>query len=95
MTKWNLVAAAGAIIAVAFFIAQLIHGFVFGLGLALFGAGEQINHPRGSEVVRGKIVNSSIKTGINPREPDFFSLSLVAIGIGLVAISLLLAVFAP
>ena len=34
---WNLVAAGGAIIAIIFFVAQLNHGFLFGLGLLLFG----------------------------------------------------------
>jgi hypothetical protein len=95
VTKWNLVAAAGAIIAAVFFIAQLTHGFLLGLGLLLLGLGKQINHPQRSEMVRGGIVNSSIAIGIDPWEPNLFGLSLVAIGIGLVAVSLLLAVFAP
>ena len=92
---WNLVAAAGVIIAAAFFSVLLTHGFLLELGLLLFVAGERINHPRRSEIVQSEIVNSSITTEINPWEPKLFSLSLDALGIGLVAVSLLLAVFAP
>jgi len=86
---------AGATIAAAFFIAQLTHGFLLGLGLLLFGAGERINHPRRSEIVRSEIVDCSGTTEINPWEPSLFGASLDALGIGLVAVSLLLAVFAP
>jgi hypothetical protein len=63
---WNVVAAAGAIIVVVFFMAQLTHGFLLGLGLLLFGIGERINHPMRSEIVRG----SSMTTESNPREPQ-------------------------
>jgi hypothetical protein len=92
---WNVVVAAGAVIAVVFFMAQLTHGFLLGLGLLLFGTGERINHPMRSEIVRGEIVGSSITTESNPREPKGLGVSLDAIGIGLFGIGLFLVVLAP
>jgi hypothetical protein len=92
---WNLVAAAGAVIAAAFFAAQLTHGFLLGLGLLLFGAGERVNHPRRNEIARGEIVGSSITTESNPWKPNLTGLSLDAFGIVLFAFSLFLAVAAP
>jgi hypothetical protein len=72
---WNLVAAGGAIIAVIFFVA---HGFLFGLGLLLFGIGERINHPARSKLPHGDSGGSS-STSITesyPREPTGFGISL-------------------
>jgi hypothetical protein len=92
---WNLMAVAGAVIAVTFFIAQLTHGFLLGLGLLLFGIGERINHPMRSEIVRREIVGSSITTESNPREPTGLGISLDVIGILLVGIGLFLTVLAP
>jgi hypothetical protein len=66
-----------------------------GLGVLLFGAGERINHPRRSEIVRSVIVDCFGTTEINLWEPGFFGASLDTLGIGLVALSLLPAVFAP
>ena len=92
---WNLMAAAGAVIAVAFFIAQLTHGFLFGLGLLLFGTSERINHPMQIELERGEIVRSSVTIESSPREPTGLGVSLDAIGICLLVISLFLMVSAP
>jgi hypothetical protein len=94
---WNLVAAAGVIIAVIFFVAQLNHGFLFGLGLLLFGIGERINHPVRSKLPRGESGGSSSTsvTESYPREPTGFGISLDTLGIVLIGISLFLAVLAP
>jgi hypothetical protein len=92
---WNLLAAAGAIIAAAFFMAQLTHGFLLGLGILLFGAGERINHQQPSEIVRDEIVDSSITNKSNPREPNLFGLTLDALGIVLIVVSLFLVMLAP
>jgi hypothetical protein len=92
---WNLIAAAGAVIAVAFFIAQLTHGFLLGMGLVLLGVGERINHPARSDFVRGEDSHSSITTESDPREPNLSGLALDILGIGSIGIALLLMVFAP
>jgi hypothetical protein len=92
---WNLLAAVGVIIALAFLVAQLTHGFLFGLGLLLLGTGERINHPRRSEIVRDEIVSSSTATEGNLWQPNPFGLSLDALGVGLFTVGLLLAIFAP
>jgi hypothetical protein len=94
---WNLVAAAGAIIAVIFFVAQLNHGFLLGLGLLLFGIGERINHPMQSKFPRGESVGSSSISiaESRPREPTGFGISLDTFGIVLIGITLFLAVLAP
>jgi len=92
---WDLMATAGAVIAVAFFIAQLTDGFLFGLGLLLFGTGERINHPMQFELKHGVIVDSSVNTESSPREPTGLGVSLDAVGIWFLVIGLFLMVFAP
>jgi hypothetical protein len=53
---WNIVAAAGAVIAVAAVPAQFTAAFLIGLGLLLFGAGEWVNRPRQTQVKGTKVV---------------------------------------
>jgi hypothetical protein len=85
---WNLMAVAGVVIIVTFFIAQLTHGFLLGVGLLLFAIGEGINHPTRNEIVRGS-------TESTPWEPNGLGISLDAVGIGLIGLSLFLVVLAP
>jgi hypothetical protein len=92
---WNLMAVAGVVIIVTFFIAQLTHGFLLGVGLLLFATGEGINHPTRNEIVRGEIVASSISTESTPWEPNGLGVSMDAVGIGLIGLSLFLVVLAP
>ena len=82
---WNLVAATGAAIAVAFFIAQLTHGFLLGMGLLLFGIGERINHSGRRDIVPAEI----------SREPNVVGLVLDVFGTVLFGIGLFVTVFAP
>jgi hypothetical protein len=77
---WRLITAAGAIVSVVFLIAQLIHGFLLGVGLLLFGIGGWINHP-----VRQQMCRNTNSVG----------LALNDVGIVFVGLSLLLMVFAP
>jgi hypothetical protein len=90
---WNVVTIAGAVITVTFFILQLTHGFLLGLGLLLFGIGERINHPMRSKMDRGR--GSSVTIESDPRDPNGLGFSLDAIGIGLFMIGLFLMVMAP
>jgi hypothetical protein len=92
---WNLIAAAGAITVVAFFIAQLTHGFLLGIGLLLFGVGERINHREPRGIVSTEIPGSSITTESYPRDPNLAGLALDVIGIVFFGIGFLLMVLAP
>jgi hypothetical protein len=92
---WSLLAVGGAIIAAAFFVAQLIDGFLLGLGLLLFGAGERIKHHRCNESMRYDVVESCNAYEMKCEEANCSALLLDAFGIELVVVGLLLAVFAP
>jgi hypothetical protein len=93
---WNLLGAAGAAIAVASVTAQFVPGFAIGLGLLFFGAGEWVNHPRRTEIVRGEMPGSYITTRSNPWKPKPFGLLLDAVGIGLFGFGVFrLVVLAP
>jgi hypothetical protein len=63
---WGLLGAAGALISIASAPKPFVPGFVIGLGLLFLGTGEWINRPTRTEITRGEIVGSYIKTESNP-----------------------------
>jgi hypothetical protein len=79
---WNIVAAAGAVIAVAAVPAQFTAAFLIGLGLLLFGAGEWVNRPRQTQVKGTKVVGIFKVTG-NLWKPKVHGILMDALGIGL------------
>jgi hypothetical protein len=92
---WNLTVAAGAVIAVIFFIAQLTHGFLFGIGLLIFGIGERINHREPRDIANSDISTSSTTIARDYPEPNRIGLALDGVGIFVLGIGVLLSVFAP
>jgi hypothetical protein len=74
---WNLLGAAGALLAIASAPVQFVPGVLMGLGLLCFGAGEWGNHAIHMKRSNGVIVESY------PWYPYFFGLLLDAIGTGL------------
>ncbi|HKM87596.1 MAG TPA: hypothetical protein VJX48_03240 [Xanthobacteraceae bacterium] len=74
---WNLIAAAGALLAVASVAVQFVPGVLMGLGLLFFGAGEWGNHAIHVKRSSDTVVESY------PWYPYPFGLLLDAIGIGL------------
>jgi hypothetical protein len=92
---WNLTVAAGAIVAVIFFIAQLTHGFLFGIGLLMFGIGERINHREPRDIANSNISTSSAASASDYPEPSRIGLALDVVGIFVLGIGVLLSVFAP
>jgi len=91
---WNLVAAAGAIIAVASITEKFVPGFPIGLGLLFFGVGESANHPRRTEI-KGVTLGNIYKITGNPWKPKVFGLFLDAFGVGLFGLGLFQVAFAP
>ena len=87
---WNLIGAAGALLAVGSVAAQFVAGVLMGLGLLFFGAGEWGNHAERVTRFDGVIVD------LNPWHPYVFGLLLDAIGIGLFGFGLYrLVAFGP
>jgi hypothetical protein len=80
---WNVVAAAGGLIAVAALWQQFIAAFPIGLGLLSFGVGEWINHPPRTEIARSVVVNIHTKTGSNSWRPTVLGVILDGLGVGL------------
>jgi hypothetical protein len=80
---WNVVAAAGSLIAVAALWQQFLAAFPIGLGLLSFGIGEWINHPPQSEVAQSVVVNIHAKDASGSWKPAILGVILDALGVGL------------